>query len=210
MSKKTTTVLALAAVLVAGVPALAEEAYKVDAAHSHIGFTVRHFGISKVRGEFNSFDAELKVDESDLANSSVKVEIDTASIDTGNDQRDNHLRSDDFLNAEKYPRIVFESNSIREADGGFEAVGELTIRDQTREVVVPVEVAGPLTDPWGNVRLGIEGELEIDRQEYGVSWSQALDSGGLVVSDTVIISFSIEAMRPQQEEAEDSEESAEG
>lgn len=200
MNRRISTTLALG-LLLAPTLAIAATSYSLDAAHSHITFTARHFGISKVRGEFQKFAAELAVDESDLAASSIVLTIQTASIDTRNERRDGHLKSNDFLNVEKYPTIVFRSKSItKTGPGKFDVAGDLTIRETTREISFPVSVAGPLEDPWGNVRLGIEGDLTINRQDYGVSWDQSLPGGELVVSDKVGISFSLEAMRPAEQE----------
>lgn len=196
MSNKILTALALA-LLLAPAAVLAAESYSIDEDHSHIGFTARHFGISKVRGEFEQFEAALAVDEENLAASSIELTIQAGSIDTGNERRDGHLKSDDFLGVEQYPTIVFRSRSITAAGGGeYEVAGDLTIRETTRAITFPVKVSGPLEDPWGNIRLGIEGDLKIDRQDYGVKWDNTLPGGELVVSDEVAITFSLETMRP--------------
>lgn len=177
--------------------------YEIDPVHSHIGFAVKHLGVSTVRGEFKEYGSDLRIDEENLAESSVTLRIRAASIDTDNQRRDDHLRSDDFLNAEAYPELVFESTGIEAAgEGEYLLTGNLTIRDTTREVEIPVSVAGPI-DFQGTQRLGVEGEVTIDRQEYGVNFSRALDTGGLVVGNDVKISFSIEATREAAAEATD-------
>ena len=179
--------------------------YEIDTVHSHVGFAVKHLGVSTVRGEFKEYGADLRVDEDNLAGSSITLRIQTASIDTDNQRRDDHLRSDDFLNAEAYPELVFESTGIEATgDGEYLLSGKLTIRDTTRELQIPVTAAGPI-DFMGGKRLGVEGEITIDRQEFGVKFNRVIESGGLVVSNDVKISFSIEAKREAA-----TEETAEG
>lgn len=188
-------VVPLLAISLAGV-AEAGERFELDNAHSYIGFNVRHMGISSVRGEFKSYSAELNVDESDLTKSSILLKIDADSIDTDNQQRDDHLRSADFLEVETYPEIVFKSEQIEKSvNGNYKATGNLTIHGITREVVLDVRVAGPVKDPYGNHRVGVEGELTLDRQDYDVKFSRLIEGGELVVADEVRISFALEAMR---------------
>ena len=178
-------------------PAFAAEPYQLDPAHSQVGFKVRHMAVSTVRGDFKDFNIDLTVDEDNLAASSIDVRIAADSIFTDNEQRDNHLRSSDFLAVDEHPEIVFKSKSITAQGGGeFVATGDLTIRGVTKEVELPFSLGGPIADPWGNMRLGAEGGLTINRKDYGVSWSQLLDNGGLVVADNVDIEFGIEATRP--------------
>jgi polyisoprenoid-binding protein YceI len=197
------------ALIAAAVPALvsAGESYEIDRSHSHVGFSVRHFGISNVRGGFGTFTGKLEIDEQNLENSSVVIRIETASISTDDDRRDEHLRSSDFLNAPEHPEIVFESTGIEsKGNGEFMVRGNLAIRGVTKEIVMPVTFAGPLKDPFGSMRIGVEGGLSINRQDYGVSWSRLMDNGGLVVSDDVKISFSLEAKRPIEAPEPDSDE----
>ena len=184
-----------AMMLMAGV-GTAAEVYTVDRGHSQIGFSVRHFGVSNVRGEFLDYSADLTVNEKELATSNVTVRIQAASIDTRHEQRDGHLRSGDFLDVENHPEISFESRRI-EADtaSAYKAVRKLTIRGITREVELDLTVAEPLEDPLGNYRIGIEGSTLIDREDFGVSWSRVMDNGGLFVGDEVRITFSLEATR---------------
>ena len=192
---------ALAAVTVP--TAHAVEAYAIDLSHSSVGFSVKHFGISTVRGYFTEFSGELMIDEEDLVNSSVAIEIATASIDTRHEQRDGHLRSADFFDAENHETLTFESTKIEKTgDGEFLVIGKLTIRGTTHEVRMPVTFGGPIA-VRGTLRVGIEGEITIDRQDYGVSFSRVMDTGGLIVGDDVKISFSLEASRPVEEAAAD-------
>ncbi len=175
---------------------VASENYKVDTGHSNIGFAVRHMGVSSVRGVFKDFGAQFEVDENNLALSSIVLEIDAASIDTEDDERDEHLRGADFLDVERHPQIVFKSKSIKSlGDGGYEATGDLTMHGVTKEVTLGVEVGGPIKDPWGNMRIGVEGGVTIDRQDFDVNFSKVMDNGGLLVGDDVKIVFGIEAVR---------------
>lgn len=172
--------------------------FQFDPAHSEISFTVRHLMINKVRGQFNTFTGEIYYDRNDITKSSVKVTIEAASIDTDNERRDNHLRSQDFLYVEKYPKITFVSKKIVKKDNGYVAVGDLTIRGVTKEVEVPFTLVGEIKDPWGNQRIGVEGSLVINRQDFGVSWNNVMDNGGLVVANEVNIEFNIEAVAKKE------------
>ncbi|RMH69997.1 MAG: polyisoprenoid-binding protein [Gemmatimonadetes bacterium] len=177
----------------------AADTYTIDPAHSHIGFAVKHMVISKTKGEFKEYESTLIWDDTDPSKSSVKTTIQVASIDTDEPKRDEHLRSADFLDAETYPTITFVSKQIKKQGKGYLAIGDLTIRDVTKEVEIPFEVLGKLTDPWGNTRIGISGGLTINRQDYGVSWSKTLDNGGLVVGDEVEIELTAEYIMAQDD-----------
>ncbi len=206
MRTKATLVLALALVLATlAVPAAqAAETYAIDNSHSNIGFSVKHFGITSVRGEFKEFSGELMIDEEDLVNSSVKLEIVADSIDTNHEQRDGHLRSADFFDAENHGQLRFESTKIEKTGNSeFLVTGNLTIRGTTNEIQMPVTFGGPIS-ARGTLRIGIEGGLTIDRQDYGVSFSRVMDTGGLVVGNDVKISFALEAFRPEEETADES------
>lgn len=182
--------------LLAASAAQGGEKYGVDPIHSEIGFSVRHFGVSNVRGVFKEYTIDLVVDEDDPTRSTVELSIDADSISTDHEQRDNHLRSADFLDVENHPKIVFKSKRLEHRGGEeYVAVGDLTIRGVTREIDLPFTLAGPLLDPLKMKRLGVEGGLTLDRQDYGVSWSRVMDNGGLFVGDDVKISISIEAAR---------------
>ncbi len=185
----------LAAVLTTGlvVPVLAADTYMLDAAHSNVGFAVRHLVISTVNGHFSEVAGEIQYDAADITKSSVSVTIKTDSINTNNGKRDDHLKSADFFDAEKNPEITFKSSSIEREGDGYAAVGTLTIKGVSKEVKLPFEITGKIKDPWGNNKIGVEGSLTINRQDYGVSWSKTMDNGGLVVGNEVKISFSVEA-----------------
>jgi polyisoprenoid-binding protein YceI len=168
--------------------ALPAGTYDVDPVHSRVEFAVRHLGIATVRGHFGSFSGTFEVGD-DLASAKVYGSVEAASVDTQEQQRDDHLRSPDFFDVERYPRIEFSSKEIRPLDeDSFELVGDLTLHGVTREITLRGELQGTEVDPWGNQRIGIEARGELNRKDYGMTFSQALGSGNLVVSDKVKLS----------------------
>ncbi len=175
---------------------MANESWQVDAAHSAVNLTVRHMVISKVRGHFGKWSAKLALDTTDLSRSSVEVEIDAASIDTGVADRDAHLRSADFLDAQKYPTLRYRSRRVEATSKDrLRVVGDLTIRDVTKEVVLDVEYGGQGKDPWGNQRAGFSATTSINRKDFGLTWNQALETGGVLVADRVDIEIEVQAIR---------------
>jgi len=166
-----------------------------DHAHSSIDFTVRHMLVSKVRGRFTKWSGDIQIDEQDPTKSRVSAKIDVASVDTHEPQRDGHLRSPDFFDAANHPSIEFQSKRItKKSDDVYELVGDLTIRGTTREVSLEVERGGLVAkDPWGKRRLGFTATGSIDRKEFGVSFNQVLDQGGLALGEKVSITIEIEA-----------------
>ena len=182
----------------ASAPALTEltGTYTLDPAHTRIGFVARHAMVTKVRGSFDEFAGTAVLDGDNPANSSVRVTIDAASIDTRNAQRDEHLRSNDFLAMQEYPKITFASTGVRQAgETTFEVTGDLTIKGVTNEITIPFEFEGAATDPFGNQRVGFEGSVTINRRDYGVTWNAALEGGGVLVSDKVTLEFEISAIK---------------
>ena len=170
--------------------------YTLDPAHSRIGFTARHAMVTKVRGAFNEFTGTAVLDGDNPANSTATVTIKAASIDTRNEQRDGHLRSNDFLAMEEYPEITFVSTSAKETgENEFELTGDLTIRGVTSSITIPFTFEGVATDPFGNVRAGFEGSVAISRADYGISWNAALETGGVLVSDKIVLEFEISAIK---------------
>jgi polyisoprenoid-binding protein YceI len=170
--------------------------WKVDPSHSSVGFEVKHMMIATVRGRFASFDGRLEAAEDDPSHSRAEGWADVASIDTGNIDRDDHLRSADFFDAARYPRITFESTRIEHVDGGtYRVFGELTIKDVTREVAVDATVEGAAEDPWGNERVGISMEGLINRNDFGLSWQQRLATGGVLVGEEVRLQIYVSAVR---------------
>jgi polyisoprenoid-binding protein YceI len=174
----------------------ATSTWKLDKSHSNVDFQVKHLVISTVRGHFRDFDATLHIDEDEPENSSVTATIDVASIDTNEESRDAHLRSDDFFNADDYPKITFESTRVERPDGtALRITGNLTIRNVTLPVVLDGEYEGRIEDPWGNERIAFSAQTEISRQDFNVRWNQLLEAGGAVVSDKVKIHLYVEAVR---------------
>jgi polyisoprenoid-binding protein YceI len=168
--------------------------YSVDAFHTSVGFEIGHFGLSKIHGRFNKKAGKLLVDASDPSKSSIEVTIATESIDTAVTARDNHLRTADFFDAAKYPAIKFKSTKIRKTSKGYEAEGDLTIKDITKPVTIPFQVYGPVADAQGGSRLGVVAEpITIRRQDFGVGAQQKLPSGAESISDEVSIRLSLEA-----------------
>jgi polyisoprenoid-binding protein YceI len=169
--------------------------YSIDPAHSDIGFSVRHMVFAKVRGHFTKWTATLDLDDKDPARASVSASIDAATIDTREAQRDGHLRSGDFLDAEKFPTIEYKSRKIeRSGDKKYKVTGDLTIRGVTREIALDVEELGRGKDPWGNERLAFNAKCAIDRGEFGLKWNQALEAGGVLVGERVDVEIDVQAI----------------
>ena len=174
---------------------MATERLDFDLVHSSIGFWVRHLMVSKVHGRFSQWSGSLEFDEQDPGASRVTVSIEAASIDTREASRDAHLRSPDFLDAERFPQITFTSSSVTRKAGDLLVTGELTIRGVTRPVQLGVEYSGRVTDPWGGERLGFSAKTAINRSDFGLAWNQVLEAGGVVVGDRIEISLEVEAVR---------------
>jgi polyisoprenoid-binding protein YceI len=167
-----------------------------DPAHTRIGFSAKHAMVANVRGAFNEVTGSLHVDFDDTGKSTAEVVLKVASVDSRNTQRDDHLRSADFFNAEKWPDIVFTSTRIEEVgDNALVVSGDLTIRDVTKPITIPIEFTGVETDAFGALRAGFEGTRRIDRREYGLEWNMALDSGGWLVSEKITLEFEISAIK---------------
>lgn len=175
--------------------------WKIDPAHTQVEFKARHMMITTVRGRFADVSGTVVVDEANPDNSRVEVEIDAISIDTRESDRDTHLRSEDFLNVEKHPKITFRSKGIegahREAGDEFKVVGDLTIRGETREVVLDARYEGRGNDPWGGERAGFSASTKIDRREWGLTWNAALETGGILVSNDLDIELQVQAVREE-------------
>lgn len=170
--------------------------WQIDPSHSEIGFEVKHMMFATVRGRFRVVDGTLALGQgTDVVRSRVTVVIESASIDTGHAQRDEHLRSPDFFDVERYPTLTFESRSVRRGDGGkLTVAGDLTIRGVTRPVSLDVTESGRGVDPWGNERVGFTATTTIDRRDFGLTWNQALEAGGILVGNEVRIRIEIEAV----------------
>lgn len=170
--------------------------YTIDPAHSSIGFTVRHAMVTNVRGSFGEHEGSLKLDGHDPANSTASIDVKIASVDTGIADRDGHLVSGDFFDAEKFPLMTFRSTQAEQLGGdAYRITGDLTIKDVTRPLSIDLEFNGSATDVYGNERVGFEGSADILRSEWGLTWNAALETGGVMVSDKVKLNFDISAIK---------------
>lgn len=170
--------------------------YTLDPAHSQIGFVARHAMVTKVRGAFEKVSGTGHFDAEDPTKSTLTVTIDVASVDTRNADRDNHLRNNDFFDVPSYPEITFVSTSVAPVDDDhFSVTGDLTIKDVTKPVTVEFELNGPVQDPWGNTRIGLDGSLVVNRKDWGVNWNTALEAGGVLVGEKVTLTFEVAATK---------------
>lgn len=170
--------------------------YTIDVAHSRLGFVARHAMITKVRGAFNDFEGKAVIDADDPTKSQVRITIKGESIDTRNEQRDAHLRSNDFLDLANHPQITFASTKVEPQPGDvYRVTGDLTIRGVTKPVTFDLEFTGSAVDPFGNTRVGLEGSVKINRKDWGVNWNAALEAGGFLVSEEITLEFEISAIK---------------
>ncbi|MEN0588060.1 YceI family protein [Kurthia gibsonii] len=173
---------------------MTKQVFKVDGAHSNLGFEVKHMMIAKVRGSFDTFTADLKLDPEDLTDAEIKFIIDVASINTRNEDRDMHLRSEDFLDAEKYPQMTFVATDIKKTgDAEYDLTGDFTIRDVTKPVTFKVEYTGRGRNPWGAEVVAFEANTKINRKDFGLTWNSTLETGGVLVGEEIKIHVEIEA-----------------
>lgn len=178
-------------------------AWVTDNAHSEIQFTVRHMMISNVRGRFEKFNAVVDFNEADPARSSVTAEIEAASINTKEANRDGHLRSPDFLNADEFPFLTFKSTRVEPTGKNTGRIyGDLTIRDITREAVLDVEYSGQALSPWGTTSAGFSATTKINRKDWNLTWNKALESGGVLVGDEITIHMELELVKQPEEQLE--------
>jgi polyisoprenoid-binding protein YceI len=188
MTRLTRSLAALALVAATALSARAAAVpFNLDRSHSDVGFTVSHMLISKVRGAFRDYSVELNIDTADLAKSSVKAVIQVASVDTDNEDRDKHLLNADFFDEPKFKTITFTSKKIEKRGNQWVAIGDFTMKGVTKTVELPFTFNGPIQDPWGNTRVGIETNLVVNRQDYGISY------GSGAVGDDVSIQINLEA-----------------
>jgi polyisoprenoid-binding protein YceI len=188
----------LAAVLATASPILAADTYQFDKSHTTVGFQVRHL-VTNVGGRFQDFSGTIKVDRAKPESSSVEFTIQTASIDTNEPKRDEHLKSPDFFDVAKQPTITFKSTSVKPTGkDAYEVAGNLTLRGVTKRITLPVTFLGEGKDPWGNEKMGFEIATTLDRKDYGMSWNKALDQGGVLVGDEVKVQISVEANKVKQ------------
>jgi polyisoprenoid-binding protein YceI len=177
-----------------GIPGYEAATWTIDPVHSEVGFSIRHMMVSKVRGRFTKFSGEL-VTTTDPLQSSVRAEIDLSSIDTGQEQRDNHIRSADFFEVEKYPTMTYTSRGVRLEDGEYVLDGDLTLKGVTKSVPLRLELNGFGPDPYGGYRAGFTATGEINRHDFNVSFNAPLANGGVVVAEKVQLQLEIEAVR---------------
>lgn len=170
--------------------------WTLDASHSEVGFTVRHAGISKVRGRFSDVSATVEVGETREQTKATAV-IKTASFDSGDANRDGHVKSADFFDVEQFPEITFTSTSIESKGDDFDVTGDLTIKGVTQQITIETEFNGVAVDPFGVTRAGISGETTISRKEFGLTWNAVLETGGVLVSDKVVITLDLAFTAPQ-------------
>ena len=170
--------------------------WDLDPAHTGLRFSARHAMVATVRGGFKAFSGSLHFDAADVSKATAEVTIDATSIDTGNDGRDGHLKSGDFLDVENFGTLTFVTTSVSQVDDDeFTLVGNLTIKDVTHEVTITVEPLGLSTDPFGNARAGFEGKGEILRKDWGLEWNAALETGGVLISDKVKLTLDVSAIK---------------
>ena len=172
--------------------------YSIDPTHSRIGFVARHAMVTKVRGSFNEFEGSGHFDAENPANSHLALIIQANSIDTRNEDRDGHLKSNDFFDMETYPEIKFASTAVEKVDDdNYRVTGDLTIKDVTKPVTVDFEYTGTAVDPYQNQRIGFDGSTTVNRKDWGVNWNTALDTGGVLVSEKVTLEFDVSAIRTE-------------
>ena len=174
---------------------MAIERWNIDTSHSNVEFVARHLVVTKVRGHFAKWTGFIDVDKDDITKSSTSATIEVASIDTREPQRDAHLKSPDFLDAEKFPQITFTSKKVEKDGSDLEVTGDLTIHGVTKEVALQVESHGTTKDPWGNTRALFAAKTSINRKDFGLTWNQVLETGGMLVSEKIEIEIEIQAVK---------------
>jgi len=172
--------------------------YKLDPTHTRLGFVARHAMVTKVRGQFNQFSGVLNIDVEDPSKSTAEVSIDVASVTTGNEDRDNHLRTNDFFDVPNYPTWTFKSTSAEKVgEDTYRITGDLTIKDTTKPISIDFEHSGAAKDPWGNTRIGFEGRTTVNRKDWGIGWNVALEAGGVLVGEKVTLELDVSAVKEQ-------------
>lgn len=181
------------------IPATISGTYKIDPAHSRVGFVARHAMVTKVRGSFNELDGSGYFDPEDPTKSHLELTIKAGSIDTRNADRDAHLKSNDFFAMDEYPEIKFISTKVETAsEGTYRVTGDLTIKGVTKPITFELEFTGDIIDPWGNTRIGFEGTTTVNRKDWGVNFNMALEAGGVLVSENITLEFEIAAVRVEE------------
>ncbi len=171
----------------------AADTYQIDPNHSSLGFAIKHLTVSTVKGEFTDYSGTIQFDLNDLASFMADITIKATSVDTHQEKRDEHLRTTDFFEVEKYPDISFKSNKLTAQGDGYNITGSLNFHGVTKEITIPVKISGPVTSPMGGNVIGLSGETIINRKDYGMNYNKTLDTGGLILSDAVKVSIELEA-----------------
>jgi polyisoprenoid-binding protein YceI len=190
------TILSFALALLLAMPAFAADEFKIDPSHSNIGFTVRHMMVSTVRGQFDQYDGSIIMDQKDPSKSSVNVVIKSASINTSDAKRDDHLRSGDFFESEKFPEITFKSTKVEKRGEQWVAIGDFTMKGVTKRIELPFTLNGPATIGKRTL-IGVDATTKLNRKDYNVNWNRALDTGGVAVSDEVQVTLNLEAIKTE-------------
>lgn len=191
--KFTQTLSSIAAALLLGSVAYAADNYKIDPAHTRVGFSVRHFGINNVKGNFDEFVGSLVLDEGKIKEASATIQV--KSINTRIQQRDDHLRSADFFDATNHPTITFKTKRVEMTGGQIVLIADFRMRGVTKELRLPTKLTGPTKDPWGNTRIGLEASAKLNRKDYGINYHQVLEAGALAVGEEVEIEINAEAIK---------------
>ena len=174
--------------------------YKIDGTHSEVSFKVKHLMITNVTGNFTKFDGTMEASKDDFSDAVISFEADTASITTNNEQRDGHLKSDDFFSAEKFPKITFSSTELKKVNGeDYKLIGDLTIRDITKKVELNVEYGGSTTDPYGQFKVGFEINGKINRKDFELVWSALTEAGSVMLGDEVKLAISVQFIKKVKE-----------
>jgi polyisoprenoid-binding protein YceI len=187
--------LAALPLLVAGIAHADSVEWKLDLSHTSVGFSVPHLVVSSVDGRFKEASAKIKLDDADVTKSQISVEVNTASVDTGETKRDDHLKSPDFFDVKKYPKLTFKSTKIVKAGAAYKLTGDLTIRDVTKSVTLDATLSAPVKTPWGNQARAARLTGKIKRADFGLKWNKALEAGGVVVGDEVTIDVKAEVTK---------------
>jgi polyisoprenoid-binding protein YceI len=194
-----TKVWMIAALVAGSVMGVKAASFELDASHSTVGFGVKHMVVSTTKGEFTEYTGGFEYDAADPASLKANATIKVASVNTRNAKRDDHLRNSDFFDVANHPEITFVSKRAEAVGDQVVLTGDLTIKGVTKEIKLPLTVNGPVTDPWGNVRVGLEGKTKINRHDFGITWSKAMDGGGLVVGDEVTLDIVVEGTQKKAE-----------
>lgn len=174
---------------------MATTKWTIDPTHSEVGFKVKHMMFTNVSGQFDTYDATITTEDFDFATSKIEFSADIASINTGNSDRDNHLKSADFFDAEKNPKLTFVSSSLVKKGDDYELAGELSLNGVTKPVKLNTEVSGLLKDPWGNTKVGLNATGKINRTDFGLTWNSALETGGVLVSEEVKLNIELQFLQ---------------